>query len=229
MTRTTEPSGRLVTLVLAGPLAWFPQPDLQEGALLLERTEWPCALPVFAVPERDSDNPILGLFVHELDPRTVELQLVTEDEDHPIPLIDRLYDLDRWWGLVSFTPSWPFLRLDLERRGWHRVADVETIRLHLDPGGALNSLEFPRTWAGDQGWGILAPRHHARTLSVTAFEQLDGRPVVHVATWNHLFSSEDRNPGLTKELVTDFPVLRGSRADVEALFEASWTDFGLDL
>ena len=64
---------------------------------------------------------------------------------------------------------------------------------------------------------------------MSAFEQLDGRPVVHVATWNHLFSSEDRNPGLTKGLVTDFPVLQGSRADVEAVFEASWTDFGLDL
>ena len=38
MTRTTEPSGRLVTLVLAGPLACFPQPDLEEGAPLLERT-----------------------------------------------------------------------------------------------------------------------------------------------------------------------------------------------
>lgn len=44
---------------------------------------------------------------------------------------------------------------------------------------------------------------------------------------NHLFSNENGNPGMPLVELSDVPVYKGTREEIEAFYEAVWTDYGL--
>lgn len=237
----------LLALVLWAPELRCPVPDFDAAAEPLDPTELGFPLPAFRVPLADDGCPILAVFVEQHGEATASLHVVTADEDHPLPLIDQLYDAERWFGLVAPSRRFPFVRLaPSERPGYRRVADVETIELRLSPdrgtkereatdgghpdgGRSLEAIHFPGTYSAGQSWNVLLARHHSATIPAARFEREGGRPVLHVNTWNHLFSNEGNNPGAPHRLVTDYPVYRGTRGEVQALFDGVWTDFGLGL
>lgn len=54
--------------------------------------------------------------------------------------------------------------------------------------------------------------------SYTRFRRADGRPLIHVNTWNHMFGERSTNPKLKKVRVAEYPVYQGTREQVEAIF-----------
>ena len=67
-----------------------------------------------------------------------------------------------------------------------RTKDARQIPLQLD---------FD-VYAGGQRWDVLLADHLSAVVPIDALEQRDGRPVVYVNTWNHMFSQRDNNPDL---------------------------------
>jgi len=77
---------------------------------------------------------------------------------------------------------------------------------------------------------VLAALHYTALVPGTEFETTpDGRPIIYVNTWNHMMSEVDNNPNMPKTDWADYPVYSGNSGQVQALFEAVWTDFGIDL
>jgi hypothetical protein len=224
----------LVSLALLAPLNTCPAPDFARQATPAGAEELQLALPVFRVPSIDSDCPLLAIFVDVSDPNRAELEIVFADEDNPVPFLDYVYDADRWWGLFTLDPIPPFIFFDLSDPGGHRVADVETIQ--FDTSGAPSSgtiqpssITFPGTFSDTQQFDVTIAFHHTATFNWADFEHVDGRPVIYINTWNHMFSATNNNPGMAMDEFRDVPVYRGTREEIEAMYEAVWTDFGFDL
>lgn len=222
----------LILAVLAlGPALQCPSPDFERSCAPVDPETLPFPLPVFRVPLEDDDCPIVAVFVSLEGPDVAELHVVTADEDHPLPIVDQLYDAQRWFGLVERSRTFPFIRRARGRGGYRRVADLETVIVELDPArpGSPAAIRFPGTYSGDQRWDVLLARHHSAEIPWDQFDLEDGRPVLYVNTWNHLFSNDPSNGCLGHRLVGDYPVYQGSRAEVQRHFDTIWTNFGLDL
>ena len=221
----------LLAVLVLGPPLHCPSPDFGRSCARVDPAALPFPLPVFRIPLVDDDCPILAVFVTLEGPSAAELHVVTADEDHPLPIVDQLYDAQRWFGLVERSSRFPFVRRARGRGGYRRVADVETVGVELDPTwpGSPAAIRFPGTYSGDQRWDVLPARHHSAEIPWDQFDLEDGRPVLYVNTWNHLFSNDPNNGCLDHRLVADYPVYQGSRADVQRHFDAVWTNFGLDL
>ena len=192
----------------------------------------PFPLPVFRTPIQDDDCPILAVFVEYDGGDRAALHVVTADEDHPLPLVDQLYDAHRWFGLVAPSRRFPFVRIaPAASGGYRRIADIETVELVLGGSGGqrLEAIRFPGTYSREQGWNVLLARHHSATIPAREFDFEGARPVLHVNTWNHLFGERSTNPGARHRLVRDYPVRRGTRAELQALYDGVWSDFGLGL
>ena len=190
-------------------------PNFKRTGRPLAAAEQRVSLPVFAVPTVDGrqGNQLLALFVDASKGDEVTLTAVWADEDIQAPLLDLLYDWQRWGQ-------------------WHRLADVESFSYrYTDFTGATGSpkpqpasITFPNTYSGAQTWDVLPADHHGATLAAEEFLWLDGRPVIFVNTWNHLLSNSNNNPQLDLEFVGDYPVYSGSRAEVQALYEAVYQE-----
>ena len=221
----------LIAFLAFGPPVSCPSPDFARSCARADTGSLPFPLPVFRVPTADDDCPILAVFVDLKGSAAAELHVVTADEDHPIPVVDQLYDAQRWFGLVEPARTFPFVRRSRGRAGYRRIADVETFVVELDtaPLEPPKAIRFPGTYSGNQRWGVLLARHLSATIPWEHFDLEDGRPVLHVNTWNHLFSNEGTNGCERHRLVTDYPVYLGSRGDVQRQFDTVWTNFGLNL
>jgi len=158
--------------------------------------------PVFIMPVSDIEggNGIEAVFFDQQETEEgarIEITVVFYDEDHPSALVDGLYDVYR-----SFR--------------YGRRRDVETFFFYFSLRGIEGCrFEFPGTYARDQ---ILLERkveHYSAEISASAFEYINSHPVIHVTTWNHLFRETATEPGLETRAVNDYPVYRGTRADVE--------------
>lgn len=224
-------------LALAAPalvlLPACPEPDFAAAARPAGAAELALPLPIFRVPQVDGFNPLLALFVDARDPAAVELNVVFADEDHPLPLIDKLYDGDRWWGWFRLNEDWPYVQFRFQDEGGRRVADVERILMKLRPAlpdgtSAPLALSFPGTYAGGQTWLVPVALHHSAELPIGRFERSAGRPVIYVNTWNHLFGERNLNPDWPYVEYREYPVYSGSRRELERLYRAVWCDYGLD-
>ncbi len=227
---------RHMRLLLASLLlcSCFPEPDFANDAQAAGAAEQNLVLPVFRVPAVDDANPLQAVFIDMSDVNNPVLQLVWKDEDHPVPGIDQAYDADRWWGLFWFDAVPPYFALDLDSDGFHRIADVEDIYYHdMFSSPAANipgSIEFDYTYSGDQRFNVLIAFHYNATIDWQDFEKTaDGRPIIYVNTWNHMMSNLDNNPSMPKTDFDAVPIYKGSRADVENLFQNVWHDFGYDI
>lgn len=223
----------IAPLVLA-PLSTCPAPDFQQVATPPSLEEQRILLPVFRVPTSDWDCPILGVFIDWSNPDSVELNVVTADEDNPYIFLDWPYDADRWWGIFDLYETPPYITIDLSSDGGHRVADVESIQYNIQSAPVMgdifpDQIIFDGTWSDDQTWSTPFVLHYSKTYDGSEFELVDGRPVIYINTWNHLFSATNNNPNKALREIKDYPVYSGTRAEIESFYEAVWTDFGLDL
>jgi len=189
-------------------------PDLAAMARSAGPAERAIPLPVLLVPREDVEggNGLVCVFVARRDAGTTEITFVFADEDHPLAAIDLLYDA---------------LRVGL----YGRVMDVETISYRHDPKVLAagdprpREIVLPGVFAGDQPFDTWLATHRSTTLASGAFESLLLRPVLRVATWNHMFAppapGEPAAARAWREAAPDVPVYEGTRAVVEALFEAA--------
>ena len=159
-------------------------------------------MPVFIMPEADisAGNGIEAVFFkeHNTDAGiSVEVTVVFYDEDHPSAFTDGLYDFYR-----SFR--------------YRRVRDVETFFFYLNPEGTeLLYADFPGTYAEEQRFYEKKVKHYNAEIPGASFEYQEGRPIVHVTTWNHMFRERATEFDLWTVSVSDYPVYTGSREDVE--------------
>ena len=200
-------------------------PNFETEAEPLGPAEESITIPIFRVPYADYANPLKAIFVDVSNPNETALHLVWKDEDHPIKLFDYAYDADRWWGLFQLSTSPPFFQLDFDSDGFHRIADVETISYT-----SSNEIKFDSTYSGSQKFNTLIAVHHSTILNISDFEiDNNDRPIIYINTWNHMMSNIDNNPRTRKINYIDVPLYKGTRADIQTMFENIWTDFGLNL
>lgn len=158
--------------------------------------------PVFYMPESDIEkgNGIESVFfdVKEIESGySVECTVVFLDEDHPCKLIDWAYDLIR-------------------RIKYKRVKDIETFYLNFDNQGNLKEVKFEYngkgTYAGAQEFDKGDVKHFTATIPSEEFEIKEGRVLIYINTWNHMFS-ELKREGLKYKEIGDYQFEAGSRAD----------------
>lgn len=178
-------------------------PDFETRATRLEAAGVPLPVLMLDAANVVAGNDLAAVFVDRSQADRTTLTLVFVDEDHPIWGLDQAYDQVRW-------------------RSLHREADVEGLEI-IHGSATPAAIRFSTTYGGAQTFGVWVPRHLSETV---AWEQIetseDGRPRVYVTTWNHMMSERDTNPDRAKVEAADYPVYAGSRADVEALFQAVW-------
>lgn len=187
-------------LLWLGPELWTRPPRPDPTGVFPGFADAEGILPVFDHPTRDRANAPIAVFVEESED-ALELHVLFPDEDHPLALLDRWYDLYR--GAFR----------------WKRVADLESFRLELGPvksgeSRPIRRVIFPGSHAGEQGYGPWLARHHRRAVDVP---KAGPRPlVIEIRTWNHLFAvAGEPGPKTTMTRVRP-PVFRATRAEVEA-------------
>jgi len=119
---------------------------------------------VLRLPEFDRKNGIKEVFLHDHGDR-IEYTIVFWDEDHPNTLTDLLYDLYRLYK-------------------WGRFYDIETFFLYPD------RIHFPDDFCDSETYFQLENLHNQAELSLDQFEHFNGKPVVYISTWNHMFSNK---------------------------------------
>ncbi len=120
-----------------------------------------------------------------------EITVVFKDEDYPNKFTDVLYDVYR---LVR----------------WGRIEDVETFYIKG------NTVIFPDDYAGDATFYQTKNLHNHAELPIDKFQKRNGKILVYVNTWNHMFSNK---PILGLEYVPFYFVPKiGSREDVERIY-----------
>lgn len=159
-------------------------------------------MPVFIMPESDisAGNGVEAVFFKEHISEagiSVEITVVFYDEDHPNSFTDGLYDFYR------------SLR-------YRRVRDVETFFFYLNPEGTqILYADFPGTYAEDQRFYEKKVKHYSAEISGALFKYAEGRPFIHVTTWNHMFRERATEFELKTVAISDYPVYTGSREEVE--------------
>ncbi|KAA3611814.1 MAG: hypothetical protein DWQ01_06935 [Planctomycetota bacterium] len=224
---------RLALLCTLLILPACPQPDFERDAQPPGSEELRLVLPVFRVPELDSANPLLAVFIDMSRPGEAELNVIFSDEDHIWEVTDLIYDGNRWWGWFDLDEQWPFFIWEPYDPGLQRIADVESIRYEFPNASAsgpidAERIQFPGTYSKNQTWNVPIAFHYSSIFDAAEFEQVQGRPVVYVNTWNHMFAPHQNNPNLPWTEIADYPIYKGTREELEALYQAVWTDFGLD-
>ena len=159
-------------------------------------------LPVFSMSEYDLKNGIIDVFIQEQkDGSKLSVTVVFKDEDHPCFLLDPLYDIYRFFR-------------------YGRVADIETFFFHLNPDGSIKALEFPGVFAGDHSFRDTKDLHGTAILMAEELIFIDGRPLIYVNTWNHMFGVRPSFDSKDEKLIFDYNLSQGGRQDSEKKY--SW-------
>ena len=120
-----------------------------------------------------------------------EITVVFKDEDYPSKFTDILYDTYR---LMK----------------WGRIEDVETFYIKG------NVVIFPDDYSGDATFHQTENLHNHAEIPIDEFQKEDGKILVYVNTWNHMFSNKPI-PGLEYVPFHFVPKI-GSREDVERIY-----------
>jgi len=150
------------------------------------------------IPEKDMGNDIIDVFVEKYENR-VEITVVFKDEDHPNPFTNFFYDIYRFFK-------------------YGRVKDIETFFLIID-GEKIKEVYFPGVYAGSHRYSDTEDLHGTITLPAKTFEFKDGRIVIFVNTWNHMFSNKPSKSVKYVE-ISDYKISKGTREDAEKVY--SW-------
>jgi hypothetical protein len=82
---------------------------------------------------------------------------------------------------------------------------------------------LPGTFAGSQPWDAPFVRHQQVEVPWEELQRdLDGRPRLWVATWNHLFTTTAPERDVEWVERRDLPQKRGSREECQALYDRLW-------
>jgi hypothetical protein len=156
--------------------------------------------PVFVLPDCDRQNGIEKVYFKQQSGTTdevIEVTVVFKDEDQPFFLFDGVYDLFRCFR-------------------YHRKKDIETFYLHAASSDhSLMAIDFGDAYSGGQKFNKGLVTHFHRVIRKEQLEMQEGRPVVYINTWNHLFSEKDNNPERPKLTYSIYASFKGTRGDAE--------------
>jgi hypothetical protein len=119
---------------------------------------------VLMFPKIDLENAPIDFFYFDHGNAT-EVTVVFKDEDHPNGFLDPLYDLYR---LAK----------------WGRIKDIETFYIYED------KVIFPDDYASVTSFYQTEDLHTHAEIPLDEFQRVDGKIVVYVNTWNHMFSNK---------------------------------------
>ncbi len=159
-------------------------------------------LPIFSIPRFDLKNEIVEVFYNKTEKNSkLEITVVFKDEDHPCFLADILYDLYRYFK-------------------YGRIKDIETFFLHYSYDESLKGIEFPGVYAGDHRFSDTKDLHGSAYFQANEVEFINGRPIIYINTWNHMFGIKRSFCKENEILINDYPASIGTRADAEVTY--SW-------
>jgi len=150
------------------------------------------------IPEKDVGNDIVDVFVKKTE-NQVEITVVFKDEDHPNPFVNFFYDIYRFFK-------------------YGRVKDIETFFLIVD-NGKIEEVKFPGVYAGSHNFDDTENLHESISLPGNVFEFKNGRIMIFINTWNHMFSNKPLKNMKYIE-ISDYKVSEGTRKDAEKIY--SW-------
>ncbi|ACR79301.1 hypothetical protein Kole_0582 [Kosmotoga olearia TBF 19.5.1] len=156
-------------------------------------------LPIFAIPEYDKSNGIVEVFVSQKEcVRGIdyEITVVFKDEDHPDCFINVIYDIYRFFK-------------------YGRIEDIETFHIITDKNGKLLELRFFGTFSGKHHFKDTKDLHGDAIIPFNEVVFRDGRPVICVNTWNHMFGIDPSFELEEMLLIKDYEVSEGTRYDAE--------------
>ena len=131
--------------------------------ILLPLIAFPSSL-IFMIPAFDLENlPIEFYFCHTSE--GTQITIVFEDEDHPNPVIDFVYDVYRYFK-------------------WGRIKDIESFYLKDD------YIFFPDDYASVTGFFETENLHIEASIPLEEFDEFEGGKIVYINTWNHMFSEK---------------------------------------
>ncbi|AKI97276.1 hypothetical protein [Kosmotoga pacifica] len=159
-------------------------------------------LPIFSVPDFDQRNGIIEVFYEVLENNsTISVTVVFRDEDYPCFLANILYDVYRYFR-------------------YGRIVDIETFYLHLSAEGTVTVVEFPGVFSGDHTFKDTKNLHGSASFTATEITFIDGRPLIYVNTWNHMFGVRASFDKKYEKMIFDYPITRGGRLEAERKY--SW-------
>ena len=167
---------------------------------LFARFEIP--LPVFSMPQSDSKNGIVEVLTDLSEENmNLEITVVFTDEDYPCPVINFLYDIYRYFK-------------------YGRIEDIESFYIRFDSDGKIIALDFPGVFAADHAFHDTKNLHGSAVLMPDVITFVDGRPLIFINTWNHMFGVIPSFDRANETLLSDYPVTEGTRSDAEHKY--SW-------
>lgn len=161
--------------------------------------------PIFVLPQADADNPIEEIFMDvtpENEGWKVETTVVFRDEDYPFFLFDWFYDFFRFFR-------------------WGRIKDIETFYIYLYQDGRIEKIDFPGTYSSDKVYGDIWNLHSSMIILGEEFEISNGRPLIYINTWNHMFSNEP-SFHVSELIVSEYAIINGTREDGERKHSWIW-------
>ncbi len=145
---------------------------------------------ILMFPAIDMENGPIDFFVFDHG-SSVEVTIIFKDEDHPNPFLDPLYDLYR---LAK----------------WGRIEDIETFYI------TATSVVFPDDYASVTSFSQTEGLHTHAEIPIGNFQVQDGKILVYVNTWNHMFSNKPL-PNL-EYVKVEFRARIGTREDAERIY-----------
>jgi hypothetical protein len=111
-------------------------------------------------------------------PDADDISLVWATEHFPVPIVDELYSVFRYFA-------------------WGRITDIESITVAYEPGTRIPEyLYSSSSWSGNDTWGKWRPQHQGGYRR--GFVMEDGHPVLYVNNWCHTMDITDNNQWLNK-------------------------------
>lgn len=159
-------------------------------------------LPVFSVPESDSNNGIIEVFT-SLSERdlSLEVTVVFSDEDYPCLIMDFFYDIYRFFR-------------------YGRVEDIETFYIRFDSEGEIIAVDFPGVFSEEHAFDDTKNLHASGVLMPNSITCIDGRPLIFINTWNHMFGVIPSFDRASEVFLFNYHLAEGNRSDAEHKY--SW-------
>ncbi|OAA30996.1 hypothetical protein AT15_08450 [Kosmotoga arenicorallina S304] len=159
-------------------------------------------LPVFSSPDFDLKNGIVEVFYEKQnDELKLSITVVFRDEDFPCFLVNIAYDVYRYFK-------------------YGRVEDIETFYLNLYPDGTVKGVEFPGVFSANHKFKDTKDLHGSAKFTADEMDFINGRPVIYINTWNHMFGIKPSFDTGKEKLFFDYPVSQGNRLEAERKY--SW-------
>jgi len=176
-------------------------------------------MPIFVIPEIDikKRNEILSISYFIVDKTenqiTIEYSVIFKDEDHPIYLINHLYDFYRSfkWGRIFDIESFKinFIKIDQNISNNSIDSKIESNKWFIE------FIDFENVFSKDQNYFYKNVKHYSNKIEGISFNKINDRVVIYINTWNHLFSNKDNNPDMNKVIIQEYNVFNLSRNEIE--------------